>query len=184
ARLRSGLLALKRATSPAQRGELVDGARSLGSLAGVFGLGAIEALPGGDADLVLFFAIEGLGGLEAFGTDPRYVAFLQKTVAPVLSGLSGADVLLDGAFPAIGNFGACLALTAPAATYDWQVRNDLGDWAKVVAPDASALGLAVGERQRYRGVAVAFPHELKTPLAPPPFGYGALTAAGPALALA
>ena len=51
--------------------------------------------------LALFFLLDSSADIEAFGTDPRYIAFLQKDLAPVLGGLTGADVVLDHDFPPI-----------------------------------------------------------------------------------
>ena len=79
--------------------------------------------------------------------------------------------------------GAMLALTAPEATYDWQVRADLSTWSALLTSGAAVVGLAAGERQRYRGVALAFLQEIARALPPAPLGYGALVAAGPARAL-
>ena len=82
--------------------------------------------------------------------------FLQAELAPVLKALAGADVILDGDFSASGERGACLALAARPETYDWEIRERLLRWAETQADVGSAMGLATGERQRYRGLAVAF----------------------------
>ena len=44
--------------------------------------------------------LEGFTYLEPFGTDARYVRFLQGTVAPRLKAFAGADVSLDAPFEA------------------------------------------------------------------------------------
>jgi hypothetical protein len=75
-------------------------------------------------------------------------------VAPVLRTFAGADVRLESDMDASKPYGACLAIGAPPQTYDWEVRERLDAWIAGRLP--SALGLAVGERERYRGVAFTF----------------------------
>jgi hypothetical protein len=178
------LVSLKPETRRSGSQTILAAAKDLTAIDGVLTAGAIEALPGSDADLALFFVVESLGGLEAFGTDQRYTAFLQRTVAPLMAGLSGADVRLEEEFPpAIAENGVCLAVAAADTTYDWQVRSDLTSWSVSLTPAAMAIGLAVGERQRYRGIAMVFRDKLDSPMPPAPLGYGVLIAAGPVLAL-
>ncbi len=131
-------------------------AGNLATMDEVIDAGVIEGAPGADFELAFLFVLRDFAALEPFGTSPSYSRFLQGYVAPVLRQLAGADVRLEGEMPAIGGNAACLALMASDETYDWEVSTVLRDWAKPFAPDARAVGLAVGERQRYRGVAIAF----------------------------
>ena len=92
-------------------------------------IGLIEAESGAEYDLALYFVLQGFGALEPFGTNERYVRFLQGHAAPVLRGLAGADVRLEDDFPtdAAPN-AACLCLAAPFQTYDWEVSAALQTW--------------------------------------------------------
>jgi hypothetical protein len=177
------LISLKPETSGSDRADLLLAAAQLRSIDGVLLTGVIEGLRVSDADLALFFLLDGSADIEAFGTDRRYIAFLQKDLAPSLAGLTGADIVLESDFPAFRPNGVCLAIAAPPATYDWEIRHDLAAWAASVAPESSATGLALGERQRYRGIAIAFTDN-REDLPSTPSRYGALMAAGPARALA
>src|SRR4051794_31924278 len=140
--------------------ELLDAlfveAGSLAQLDEVVDAGVIEGAPGSDFELAFLFVLRDFAALEPFGTKPAYAKFLQGYVAPVLRQLAGADVRLEGEMPAIQGPASCIALAASDETYDWEVSSALRDWAKVLSPDSRAIGLAVGERQRYRGVAIAF----------------------------
>lgn len=107
-----------------------------------------------DFDLAFFFVVDSFTFLEPFGTHPAYIAFLQGKVARILKGFAGADISLDASFPHIAPYAACLALAAPDQTYDWEVRATLAS-ASDSAP-SRALGLAIGERQRYRGCVLTF----------------------------
>ncbi len=176
-------IALKPGVGTAQRRRLLRAAGRLSALPGVMSGGAIETLPGSDADVVLFFVLGNLFELESFGTDPAYAAFLQSTVGPLLAGLSGIDARVEGVMPARRANAVCLLAAAPAETYDWQVKADLTEWAAAFAPQPAAVGLAVGDRQRYRGLALAFVDGLGPPLPPAPIGYAAFVAAGRTLAL-
>jgi hypothetical protein len=169
------LISLLPGTGEAVRREVVAAAEGLKAIEGVLAAGVIDGQPGSDADLLTFFLLPDLARLEAFGTDPRYTSFLQKTIAPVLLGLSGADVELQSPFPEGAATAACLVVAARDTTYDWQIKADLGGWAAGVA-----VGLAVGDRQRYRGLAIFFSNNLPAPLPAAPLGYGALVVAGPA----
>jgi hypothetical protein len=44
---------------------------------------------------------------------------------------------------------------APDESYDWEVSDALSQWAATQA-ESFVVGVAVGERQRYRGVALVF----------------------------
>jgi hypothetical protein len=120
-------------------------------------LGAIEADPASesDFDLVVYFLLPEFTALEPFGTDSRYAGFLQRAVAPRLKAFAGADVRLEADFAADGDHAACLALMAPEETYDFEVREALQTWCDA-ATGSSDVGLAVGEKQIYRGAALAF----------------------------
>ncbi len=105
--------------------------------------------------------------IELFGTSPMYARFLQGFVAPVLRLLAGADVRLEGDMPGVAGRAACLALSAGDETYDWEVSEALNHWTGGLDAAGSVLGMAVGERQRFRGVGLAFGDE---PLAPAKLG--------------
>ncbi|MGE0687734.1 MAG: hypothetical protein AB7P33_13395 [Dehalococcoidia bacterium] len=152
-------------------------------------------VPVSDFDLAFFFVLDGFTSLEPFGTDPRYIRFLQGKVARLLRGFAGADVALSAPFPDVQPFATCLALMAPEQTYDWEVRAALESWTRQAGdppraqphlsregglntPDASAspslasqaalnaIGLAIGERQRYRGCVLSFTTTETTPERP------------------
>jgi len=145
----------------AARDQVIAGALALRDISGVVDAGAIEGEAGSDFDLAVFWVLEGFARLEPFGTDARYVRFLQGTVAPRLRAFSGADVSLDADYEGVREFAACLALEAPPETYDWEVRERLTAWAEGQMGER-LIGLAVGERQRYRGLALV---SAQTPLA-------------------
>jgi hypothetical protein len=142
-------------TTAQARSDLIRAAGELTSLESVAGAGLIEANAARDYDLAFFFLLPDLPLLERFGTDERYSRFLQGNLAPLLRAFAGADVQLAGDFPAVGAYAACLALSAPAETYDWEIAAALAEWSKD-AGGAGVTGLAAGERQRYRGLAMVF----------------------------
>ncbi len=131
-------------------------AGSLADLDEVVDVAVIEGEAGSDFELAFLFVLRDFAALEPFGTNPRYSRFLQGYVAPVLRQLAGADVRLEGEMLAVSGRASCLALMAEEETYDWEVTTALRDWAKALTAESRAIGLAVGERQRYRGVAIAF----------------------------
>lgn len=139
----------------AGREEILSQAAVTLAIEGVVAVGAIEGDEGSDFDLGVYFVLEGFTFLEPFGTDARYVRFLQGTIAPRLKAFAGADVSLDAPFEASLPYAACIALEAPPRTYDWEVRDRLSSWAEAVEGER-VIGLAVGERQRYRGLAMVF----------------------------
>jgi hypothetical protein len=65
-------------------------------------------------------------------------------------------VRLEDDFAGDGSHAACLALVAPEETYDWEVRDALQGWRESTNGRSGAVGLAAGEKQMYRGVALAF----------------------------
>ncbi len=147
---------LRPETTQEQRSQLEEAAAELLSLDQVIDAGVIKAEAESDFDLAFLFLLPGFTDLEPFGTDPRYVRFLQGSVAPVLRAFAGADVKLEDDLVFADGTAACLALIAPEETYDWEVRDALEAWAGNLSPDAIAVGIAVGERQQYRGVSIAF----------------------------
>jgi hypothetical protein len=150
------LISLAPDLAPEAREAVIKDAVELAALPDVLQIGALEA----SDELALYFVLEGFAALEPFGTDPAYVRFLQGSVAPVLRGLAGADVRLQDDFPSDNAaFGACLAVAAPFQTYDWEVSATLTAWRDGLHASSSAIGLAVGEHGRYRGVALAFADE-------------------------
>ncbi len=151
-------IALSQAAGPSDREHLLKAAAQLSVLPQVQSLGAIEADPGSqsDFDLVFYFLLSDFAALEPFGTDSRYASFLQGAVAPRLKAFAGADVRLEADFQAGGEYAACAALLAPDETYDWEVRDTLQAWCGTLGGGTSDVGLAVGEKQLYRGAALAF----------------------------
>jgi hypothetical protein len=148
--------------------DLCREAAALEDLNGVQRIGLISAGFGADSDfdLAFLFLLDGLANLEGFGTDTRYIRFLQGGLAQAMKSFGGADIQLLGSFERSGAFAGCVALAGTPQTYDWQVRDALGAW----DPEAS-VGLAVGERQRYRGVGVLFSNQ---PVARPAEGFEGL----------
>ncbi len=138
--------------------QLIAAASRLAELTDVLRLGAIEAVAGSrsDFDLVCYFLLSDFSSLEPFGTDARYASFLQGEVAPRLRSFAGADIRLDAELAPMGTHAACLALAAPDETYDWEVREALNGWCLSTGAASSAIGLAVGEKQLYRGAALVF----------------------------
>jgi hypothetical protein len=130
---------------------LRSGAGALATLPGVLSIFEIEAGAGSDFDRAYVFTVGSLSDLEAFGTDPRYIRFLQGGLARAMRSFGGCDVQLQGPLPPAGDIASCLALAASPQTYDWQVREALTAWAP-----SGAVGLAIGERQRYRGLGLMF----------------------------
>jgi hypothetical protein len=153
------LVALSDKATREARATLAGEAAGLTSLAEVVTAGVIEAEAGADFDIALFFVLHDFTALEPFGTNPEYVRFLQGSIAPVLRAFAGADVRLENDMPPMRGYAACLSLTAPDETYDWEVKSGLSQWALAVQGASAVVGLAVGERQRYRGLALAFGDE-------------------------
>jgi hypothetical protein len=148
------LISLQDATGEAAK-VIVEAAGELTEMELVLEAGAIEGRPGSDFDLAVYFLLPSSADIEPFGTDARYVRFLQGTVAPKLTAFGGASVRLEGVFPAQRAYGACLTVEAPEETYDWEVSEKLTAWCGS-QPGGGVAGLATGERQRYRGLAFAF----------------------------
>ena len=143
-------------TSREQRSQLEAAAQGLRAIDGVTGVGVIEGEAGSDFDLAFWFVLRAFTSLEPFGTDPRYAKFLQASVAPLLQAFAGADVKLDDEFEADDGVAACLALIGPEEAYDFEVREALEAWSGPTRAACTAIGLAVGERQVYRGAAIGF----------------------------
>jgi hypothetical protein len=141
-------------TGAEQRTALATAAAQLSVLEGVIGVGVIEADTESDFDLAFWFLLRDFAALEPFGTDTRYSAFLQRSAAPLLTAFAGADVKLEEDFEASEGPATCLALVGPEESYDFEVREALETWSEEAA--TAAVGLAVGERQIYRGAAIAF----------------------------
>lgn len=140
-------------TTREQRDHLEAVASELVHIEGVLGLGVIEGEDGSDFDAAFWFLLRDFLALEPFGTHTRYTRFLQGTVAPLISGFAGADVKLGADFMGSDGPAACLALMGPDEAYDFEVEQALEAWA---GDTPSAIGLAVGEKQLYRGAAIAF----------------------------
>ena len=159
-------VSLAASITTAARLSLIEAARGLGSITGAQSIGLIEADAGSDFDLALLCFLAGPGELEAFGTDERYARFLHTSLAPLLGALAGVDVQLEDELAPDDGYLACLAIAAPAETYDWEVRALLDTWLERLRPQASAAGLAIGERQRYRGLALALSQQPLAALRP------------------
>jgi hypothetical protein len=180
--LHADFISIKPTAEAGSRDGLLEGASNLASLAEVVSVSLIEAEPGAEFDLALLFVLQDFSALEPFGTAEPYSRFLQGRVAPVLRSLAGADVQLERDFPSTARHAACLALAAPPQTYDWEVRELLSSWAAGLDGARSVFGLAIGERQRFRGLAVAFSATpVKSEL--PEAALGATLVAGKASAL-
>jgi hypothetical protein len=141
-------------TSAADRETIFETAAALGAVDFVQAVGVIESQDSA-ADLLFYFLLPDFAALEPFGTDPSYARFLQGSVAPHLHSFAGADLRLEAAFPAAAEVASCLALAAGGQTYDWEVRSALEQWAEGWPAEARTLGLAAGDRGRYRGAAIA-----------------------------
>jgi hypothetical protein len=161
-------ISLSTASGPQDREQLIEAAGALAAIDGVIATGVIEGEAGSDFDLAFYFVLNDFAALEPFGTDPRYSRFLQGDVAPRLKAFAGADVRLDDEFAAADGRGAVIAVMAPDETYDWEVREALQAWADATGATTAVIGLGVGERQAYRGVALAFDHDLTDAPAPDP----------------
>jgi len=148
------LILLREDITSDAREALYEEAAALTVLSGVLNVGAIEGEGASDFDLAFFFVLDSLASLEAFGTDQRYVRFLHGGLARALRSFGGADVQLSAGFERPRAYGACLALAATPQTYDWQVSDALSSWC--ASGESCMAGLAVGERQRYRGVGIMF----------------------------
>ena len=148
--------------------QLLEAAWKLSELPQVETIGAIEADAASDSDfdLAVYFLLPDFTALEPFGTDTRYAGFLQGAVAPRLKAFAGIDVQLDSDFAATGSFASCLALIAPEETYDWEVREALQSWCGLTPETTSIVGLAVGEKQVYRGAALNFSTGPRLPARP------------------
>lgn len=146
------LVLLREDVTEADRAALYEEATLLAALDGVDALGVIECEADCDFEIAFFFVLRSFAELEAFGTDPRYIRFLQGGIARSLRSFAGADVRLQGPWPGAAPHGACIALMATPQTYDWQVSGALQGWLGATGVG----GLAVGERQRYRGVGMTF----------------------------
>jgi hypothetical protein len=141
---------------PEDRRRLEAAATGLFAIDGVEEIGVIEGESGSDFDIALWVRLRDFASLEPFGTDPEYTRFLQGTVAPMLRGFAGVDVTLESGFEAKPGPVACLALMGPDEAYDFEVREALAAWAEAIGATSAAMGVAAGERQLYRGAAIAF----------------------------
>lgn len=141
---------------PEQHSQIEAAAVALAAIEGVIGVGVIEAGEASDFDVAVWFLLSEFTALEPFGTDPRYSQFLQGTVARALQSFAGADVKLADEFGGCDGQAACLALMGPEEAYDFEVSEALQAWSESCGASMAVIGLAVGERQLYRGAAIAF----------------------------
>jgi hypothetical protein len=151
------LVVLREDVTDGARASLIEDAGELARIERLRAAGVIEGDDGSDFDLAFFFTLGSLADLEAFGTDARYIRFLQGGLAGAMRSFGGADVQLASALDAGGPFAACAGLAATPQTYDWQVREALERWAG--EGEGAACGLAIGERQRYRGIGLMFSND-------------------------
>ncbi len=161
------LISLKPTTDAVEQKDLITEAAALLSLEEVVGGGVIKAETGSHFDLAVFFALTDFSALEPFGTHPAYSRFLQGKVAPLLKAFAGTDVTIDKPLELFEGYGACLVLAAPEEAYDWEIREKLEQWRDLATGTASVLGMAIGERQRYRGFAMSFSDAPFDPPRPP-----------------
>jgi len=155
-------------TAPEACLELERAAGALRAIDGVMGVGVIKGDEASDFDVAFWFTLRDFAALEPFGTDPRYSQFLQGIVAPLLRGFAGADVKLEEDFEGRAGAAACVALMGPEESYDFEVREALEAWTAAVGGQPAVVGLAVGEKQMYRGAAIAFrPVAVETPVLEP-----------------
>ena len=131
------------ATGAEARSDILAQAAALAEIESVLEAGVIEAEAGSDFELALYFLLPRFSALEPFGTDGRYVRFLQGTVAPHLGTFAGADVHLEDDFDGPMASASCLALAAPPETYDWEIRGSLSAWAAGLS-GSRVIGIAVG----------------------------------------
>jgi hypothetical protein len=178
------LIALGDHASAPKRNDLIAAATSLRTMEHVLAVGLIEATEESDYDLVVYFLLDSFASLEPFGTDARYSQFLQGSVAPVLRGFAGADVKLESDLTMIDGSAALMAIAAPEETYDWEVREALESWTQSLRADGVAIGVAVGERQRYRGAGIAYGGDALTATHPPESPFSTTIVRGQARRLA
>lgn len=178
------LIALGDHASTPKRKDLIAAATSLESIEHVLAVGLIEASEESDYDLAFYFLLDSFSGLEPFGTDQRYSQFLQGSVAPILRAFAGADVKLETDLTMIDGPAALLAIASPEETYDWEVREALELWAQGLRAEGVAIGVAVGERQRYRGAGIAYGGDALAAVHPPDSPYSTTIVCGQARRLA
>ena len=178
------LIALGDHANAAKRDELISAAKSLRAIEHVLAVGLIDATEASDYDLVVYFLLDGVASLEPFGTDPRYSQFLQGSVAPILRGFAGTDVKLETELEMTDGPAALMAIAAPEETYDWEVREALELWTQSLRAQGVAIGVAVGERQRYRGAGIAYGGDALAAAHPPDSPFSTTIVAGQARRLA
>jgi hypothetical protein len=154
------LVLLREDVSQGALADLSGEAAALRDLPGVLTIAEIAAEPAlleariSDFDRAFIYMLDSQSGLEEFGTHPRYVRFLQAGLAGAMRSFGGCDARLVATLPPPAAYAGCLALAATPQTFDWQVREAIAGW----APDG-ACGLALGDRQRYRGIGLMLSHQ-------------------------
>jgi hypothetical protein len=147
---------LKSGTTDEQRDQLVTSFSGLLPVTEAAALGCVTAGDGGSThDLALFAYLTDAAALERFGTDARYMRYLQHSFLPLIEDFVSADVEVETG-PATGyEFAVCFCLDIPPATYDWQVRALLSRLTSASkAAVSAAVGIALNERQSYRAAGV------------------------------
>lgn len=119
---------------------------------------------GSTHDLALFAYLADAAALERFGTDARYMRFLQQSFLPAVGDFVTMDIAIDdGPLPEGQPSAICFCLDVAPATYDWQVRLLLERLIATPGASAASLGMALNDRQPYRagGVVYASPDGLE-----------------------
>jgi hypothetical protein len=147
--LRSGSALSKGDSREAVRAILAAFGR-LAEIDGVLHLGSAQAASEDSThSLAMFALLRDTAALEAFGTHPRHIEYLQRAVLPRVSDLVTADVVTAGAPPPSYRAAACFCAGFQPTTYDWQVRS-LFEAAARLPGSAIIGGSAVNGRQRFR----------------------------------
>ncbi|MDI6856756.1 MAG: hypothetical protein QME71_00325 [Dehalococcoidia bacterium] len=112
---------------------------------------------GSTHDLALFAYLADAAALERFGTDARYMRFLQQSFLPAVGDFVTMDIVIDdGPLPENRPSALCFCLNVAPATYDWQVRSLLERFIAAPGASAASLGMALNDRQPYRAGGVVY----------------------------
>jgi hypothetical protein len=155
------LLNLRSSSAPS-KGDSKEAVRAIlgafGRLAGIEGVLHLGTAKAASEDsthsLAMFALLRDTAALEAFGTHPRHIEYLQSAVLPRVSDLVTADVVVAGMPPSSYGAAACFCAGFQPTTYDWQVRS-LFDAAAQLPGNAIIGGSAVNGRQRFRAAGLA-----------------------------
>jgi hypothetical protein len=153
--LHADFISLRPEAEPAAIEALLTAATALAELPMVERVYVLDPDAGAAYDLIVLFFLDSATAIEGFGTDPRYARFLQGAVAPVLQHLDGADLGIEGDAGDDLPYAACYCLAAPLQTFDWEARDRMNAWRDGLDAAWSVTGIATGDRDRFRGVALA-----------------------------